>query len=187
MMKKDLTPAMEDYLELIFRLGNENKVVRVRDIAKGMSVKMPSVTSMLNSLSKRDLINHEKYEYVELTPEGKKKAEASLHKHKILFNFLRNVLQVDPGQADVDACQMEHAISPTTLKKLVDFIGFIEFCPRAGLDWLKQFQQFCQNGTSQEKCEAHMQDFIEGYPNKIKTLNKTVRDKGKLLGESSGT
>ena len=186
-MKKNLTPAMEDYLELIFTLGKENKVVRVRDIAIGMKVKMPSVTSMLNSLSKRDLISHEKYEYVELTREGKRKAQESLHKHKILFNFLTNVLHVDPRQADKDACQMEHAISPATLKKLVDFIGFIEFCPRAGLDWLQQFQEYCQNGSSQEKCEAHMQEFIEEYPDKIKTLKKTIREKGRLLGKSSGT
>jgi len=34
-MKKALTPAMEDYLELIVKLKQENKVVRVRDIAKG--------------------------------------------------------------------------------------------------------------------------------------------------------
>jgi len=57
-MKKTLTPAMEDYLELILKLKEENKVVRVRDIAKGMNVKMPSVTSMLNTLAKKNLINH---------------------------------------------------------------------------------------------------------------------------------
>ena len=56
-----LTPTMEDYLELIYNLGKDTKVVRVRDIAKGMNVKMPSVTSMLNTLGKKDLINHEKY------------------------------------------------------------------------------------------------------------------------------
>jgi len=186
-MQQTITPAMEDYLELILKLKMQNTVVRVRDIAKGMNVKMPSVTSMLNSLAKRDLINHEKYEYVELTPEGQKMAAEALRKHTILFNFLTNVLTVNPEQADIDACQMEHAISPVTLKRLVDFIGFIEFCPRAGLDWLEQFQHYCRNGSSKEKCEAHMQDFIEQYPDKLKTLKKNVRSKGTLLGQCPKT
>ncbi|MEA1901135.1 MAG: metal-dependent transcriptional regulator [Thermodesulfobacteriota bacterium] len=68
--KKPLTPAMEDYLEAIFNLGKEKRVVRVKDIAKRLGVKMPTVTSMLNTLSKRELIDYEKYEYLELTKKG---------------------------------------------------------------------------------------------------------------------
>jgi DtxR family Mn-dependent transcriptional regulator len=46
-LKKPLTPAMEDYLEAIFNLGKEKRVVRVKDIAKRLGVKMPTVTNML--------------------------------------------------------------------------------------------------------------------------------------------
>jgi Mn-dependent transcriptional regulator len=125
-MKKALTPAMEDYLELIIKLKQENKVVRVRDIAKGMNVKMPSVTSMLNSLAKENLIHHERYEHVDLTPLGQKQAQKALHKHMILFNFLKNVLKLNSKQADNDACRMEHAVSSATLKKLVEFVSCLD-------------------------------------------------------------
>ena len=162
-MEKMLTPAMEDYLELILKLEQENKVVRVRDIAKGMDVKMPSVTSMLNTLAKQNLISHEKYEYVELTPHGLKKAKETRRKHLILFNFLNNILKVDPRQADIDACGMEHTISQATLKRLVEFIEFIEFCPRAGPDWLDYFKRYCQSGSTEEKCKKHMKNFIKDY------------------------
>ena len=172
-MEKSLTPAMEDYLELILNLKQENKVVRVRDIAKGMKVKMPSVTSMLNTLAKQNLISHEKYEYVELTSQGLKRAKEALYKHMILYNFLKNVLQVDSRQADIDACGMEHAISPTTLKKLVKFIEFIGFCPRAGEDWLDYFKSYCQGGSSKEKCEKHMKDFFRSYPKRLENLKNS--------------
>ena len=76
-MKQALTPTMEDYMELIYNLGKNVKVVRVRDIARGMNVKMPSVTSMLKTLNKKNLIEHEKYEYVELTEEGLEVARES--------------------------------------------------------------------------------------------------------------
>jgi len=42
--KNPLTPTMEDYLEAIFNLAKEKRVVRVRDIAKKLGVKMPTVT-----------------------------------------------------------------------------------------------------------------------------------------------
>jgi len=180
-MKKPLTPAMEDYLELILKLKEENVVVRVRDIAKGMAVKMPSVTSMLNTLAKKNLIRHEKYEYVDLTAPGLKKAKEAQHKHLILFNFLKDVLKVHPRQADIDACGMEHAISPATLKKLVDFIDFIEFCPRAGFDWLEHFKSYCAGGRSREKCEQNLKKFLKDYPERVEDLG------GKGKSEKRGT
>jgi len=39
---------------------------------------LPTVTSMLNNLIEKGLINHEKYEYVELTKEGKRIAKRCL-------------------------------------------------------------------------------------------------------------
>ena len=68
--EKPLTSVMEDYLEAIFDLDKQKKVVRVKDIAKRLNVKMPTVTSMLKTLSKRELVHYEKYEYVEPTEKG---------------------------------------------------------------------------------------------------------------------
>ena len=47
--KKPLTPAMEDYLEAIFNLGKEKRVVRVKDIAKRLGVKRPVKWNMLSA------------------------------------------------------------------------------------------------------------------------------------------
>jgi hypothetical protein len=58
---------MEDYLEAIFQSDEDKKAVRVKDIAKRVDVKMPSLSSMLKTLNNRGLVNYEKYEYVELT------------------------------------------------------------------------------------------------------------------------
>lgn len=166
-MKHSLTPTMENYLETIYNLGEEKEVIRVRDIAKSMEVKLPSVTSMLNALGQKGLVNHEKYEYVELTPEGLKIALEVARYHRIIFNFFRNVLKVDSKTADEDACEVEHAISPTTLKQLAEFMEFIEVCPRTGPDWLKSFNQYCQGGSSKEERIKRMKDFIEEYSAKI--------------------
>jgi DtxR family transcriptional regulator, Mn-dependent transcriptional regulator len=160
-MDSILTPAMEDYLELILKLQEANRVVRVRDIAQGMSVKMPSVTSMLNTLARNDLINHGKYEYVELTPRGLSVAQEASHKHTALFSFLKDILKVDPQQADSEACRMEHAITGPTLSKLLDFLEFCRTCPSAAIGWLDYFKRHCRNGTSPEECREHMKDALK--------------------------
>jgi len=84
---KTLSSTMEDYLETIFNLEKNKKIVRVKDIAQKMDVKLPTVTSMLNNLVERGLINHEKYEYVELTREGKRIAKDVYRRHVIFFDF----------------------------------------------------------------------------------------------------
>jgi len=162
-MAHRLTSTMEDYLETIFNLGEEKKVVRVKNIAKSMKVKLPSVTSMLNTLSQKGLVSHEKYEYVELTREGLKVAREVARYHKTIFNFFSNILKVDSKTADEDACRVEHAVSPATFKKLIAFMEFIEICPRTGPDWLDSFDEYCQGGSSKEERAERMKNFMEKY------------------------
>ena len=125
-MTKEITPTMQDYLEAIGQLGSEEQVVRVKNIARQMNVKMPSVTEALKTLARDGLIRHEKYGYVELTQKGENIAEEIYSRHQTLFKFLNEILGVDPRTADEDACRMEHTISSTALKKLIEFIKSLE-------------------------------------------------------------
>ena len=140
--KKPLTPTMEDYLEAIFNLGKNKRIVRVRDIAKKLGVKMPTVTNMLKTLSEKGLIEYEKYEFLELTGKGSDVGNDIDQRHQILRRFLTDKLKIDFDQADEDACKMEHAVSPTTLERFVDFMRFIEDCPRGGASWLEYFNEY---------------------------------------------
>ena len=95
----DLTTSMEDYLEAISILEENKKYVRVKDIAKYMKVKMPSVTGALKSLTEKKLVNHEKYEYVELTDRGAMIAQEIRQRHGAILKFLTEVLNIDPESA----------------------------------------------------------------------------------------
>lgn len=172
MTKEFLTSTMEDYLEAIFNLEQEVKAVRVKDIAGRMGVKLPTVTGMLNTLVRRGLINHEKYEYVELTRDGLELAKEVNRRHEILRKFFTDILNIDASQADEDACKMEHAISPASLERLVQFMEFVEFCPRGGAGWLEYFSEYCRHGRSKDKCLEHMKEFIEGHSAKLKSMEE---------------
>jgi DtxR family Mn-dependent transcriptional regulator len=157
--EKPLTSVMEDYLEAIFDLDKDKKVVRVKDIAKRMDVKMPTVTGMLKTLSQRGLVHYEKYEYVELTTDGADVGREMRRRHGILKKFLTDILRINAGTADEEACKMEHTLSTETLESLVDFMEFIQVCPRAGKNWLKNFQEYRLHGHIPENCREQIKDF----------------------------
>ena len=174
---KPLTPAMEDYLEAIFNLGKEKKVVRVKDIAKRLGVKMPTVTNMLKTLSNRELIDYEKYEYLELTEKGFNVGKEIHRRHQVLRGFLTDILNIDFETADKEACKMEHAISASTLDRFIEFMEFIQFCPRVGLDWLQYFDEYRLHGHKPDKCLARMKEFAGGFKVRIKTMEEVGVEK----------
>ena len=71
MKKQQLSSTMEDYLEALFLLSREKGAIRVKNIAKKLDVKMPTVTNMLKALSEKGMIDYEKHEYLELTQTGR--------------------------------------------------------------------------------------------------------------------
>jgi DtxR family Mn-dependent transcriptional regulator len=170
--KKELTPTMEDYLEAIYNLSQEKRVVRVKDIAKRLGVKMPSVTNMLKTLSEKGMIDHEKYEYLELTGRGSDIGSEIDQRHQTLKSFLTDILQIDNDQADEDACKMEHSVSLTTFERIVEFMEFVENCPRSGDDWLENFNVYRRHGKSNDKCLERMKKFVYEYNGKIKAIER---------------
>ena len=178
--EKPLTSVMEDYLEAIFDLDKEKKVVRVKDIAKRLDVKMPTVTSMLKNLSKRRLVHYEKYEYVELTDKGSEVGGEVHRKHMILRRFLTDVLNIDLNTADKEACKMEHALSVGTLDSMTDFMAFIQACPRVGEDWLERFEEYRREPWSPDKCVRQSERFSCEFMERTASLerDRSSREEG---------
>lgn len=138
-----LSSSMEDYLEAIAALKKEQGVARVKDISLLLKVKKPSVTSALSCLSANGLVIHERYGYVDLTPEGEKVADNVQKRHDMFIKFLVEILGICPSVAEKDACQMEHAISSVTNERLGKFIEFVENSSNGSRpEWLKEFDKF---------------------------------------------
>ena len=141
-----LTPGLEDYLEAIWTLSLKDKVARVKDIAKSLRVTTPSVVSALNSLANKKLIKHEKYGYVELTEQGAVKAKEVDEHHKLLFTLLNDIMGVDDEIAYKDACKIEHHLSDETIKKIKQFIQFLERYPEEKIFFASRFTHFIDEG-----------------------------------------
>ena len=153
-----ITPSLEDYLETVLVIGEDKKVVRVKDIALSLKVKAPSVIGAMKSLEKKGLVLHERYGYVELTSKGRSKAKEVYRKHKTLSKFLEQVLGIDRETAEVDACRMEHHVGDKTVQRIVEFIKFIEACPVEPPIWISSFREFLKEGKIPEECKKRLKE-----------------------------
>ena len=151
---ESISAKLEDYLEAIFGIISRNRVARVSDIAARMGVQMPTVTGALRHLAEHGLVNYEPYQYVTLTPRGIEIARNTARRHRVLKRFMTDVLGLSDETAEQDACGMEHAVSQETLGRLIQFLQFMDECPRAGNGLVESFRCSCGGERDGEKdCE----------------------------------
>ena len=112
-----MTQSLEDYLEAIYMRIAEGRPAQVRDVARMLSVKMPSVVKAVRELKKLELVTQEPYAAIELTTKGERLARHVLGRHTLIRAFLMK-LGVTRKNADRDACLMEHILSAETLDKI---------------------------------------------------------------------
>ena len=115
-----MTQSLEDYLEAIYMLIAEERPAQVRDIARMLSVKMPSVVKAVHELKNLELVTQEPYAPIKLTSKGMRLASLIMDRHTLLRKFLVK-LGVSRRIADRDACLMEHILSAETLDRIRTF------------------------------------------------------------------
>lgn len=125
--EKSLSPSMEDYIEMIYRLSCEKNNVRVNDLSESLNVQPPSSSKMIKKLSRFGYVNYEKYGYVNLTEKGIEIGKYLLSRHETIFNFLKLIGVVDNLLEQTE--KIEHAINEETIEKMDNFILFINDNP----------------------------------------------------------
>ena len=134
-----LTPAMEDYLEMVYRHSLVEGYMRINTLAELLNVAAPSATKMVQKLNQLGLLNYKKYGIIFLTDNGREIGEFLLHRHNIIEKFLKYL--GDEEHILIETELIEHDISALTLQKLNLFNQFLEQNP----DILNQYQLFSQN------------------------------------------
>ena len=130
-----LTPSMEDYLEMIYRLAHEKGYTRINDLATILNVQPPSVTRMVQKLAEAKYLYYEKYGVIELTTLGLTIGQQLLERHKVVENFLK-LLGVTHNTLE-DTEKIEHVLSGETMKCIFNFVEFARQNP----EWIKAFKE----------------------------------------------
>ncbi len=125
-----LSDVMEDYLKAIYQLerGHDDRV-KTSAIAEELDVTPPTVTSMLEKLEDRELIDRKKYHGVTLTPEGETVALEVIRHHRLLEAYLTEHLDYDWSEVHDEADRLEHHISEDFEDRVAAALGEPEVDP----------------------------------------------------------
>lgn len=115
--------SAEDYLESILaleeRLGRGQ--VHSIDIVNRLGFSKPSVSIAMKKLREHGYISMSADGAITLLEPGLDIASKVYDRHKTLTRLFEH-LGVSPGQAEVDACKVEHDLSAETYQKIVEFV-----------------------------------------------------------------
>ena len=118
-----LTGSTEDYLKAIYELERTDGEAATSDIAKRLAIAPPSVTGMVRRLVALELITHERYRGVTLTPAGRRAALGMLRRHRIIEAYLSRALGYPWDRVHDEAERLEHAASDELIDRMATAIG----------------------------------------------------------------
>ncbi len=124
--------STQDYLKVVYSLSKNGDLVSNTDIARKLDVAPASVTEMLKKLSEDGYVKYSPYHGSTLTDKGLQEAQKVTRKHRLLENFLSNVLHIGNDKVHKEACQMEHALSDEAEESLCRFLKHPDTCPDDG-------------------------------------------------------
>lgn len=142
--KKLLTPALEDYLEMIYRNSLEEEYIRVNQLADLLNVKASSASKMVQKLALLNFVHYKKYGIIQLTEDGNIMGSFLYQRHKIIESFLEFI-----GGEDVlyQTELIEHSINKNTLNKINILNEFFNKYK----DIKKRFIEFKKEKENEEK------------------------------------
>ena len=123
MIDTELSHSMVHYLLTIHKLKEERGYARVTDIAKELKLTKGSVSTALNNLKKKGLVEEEENsKFLLLTQGGLNEVHNILSARTLIYYFLKDFVGVSEEVAEKDSCSMEHLMSKETSEKFFIFM-----------------------------------------------------------------
>ena len=119
-----LSLVEENYLKAIYHLsGNGTNTVSTNSLAEEMQTTPASVSDMIKRLAHKEVIEYKKYQGVNISEDGRKRALQVIRKHRLWEVFLVDKLNFNWDEVHDIAEQLEHIKSPLLIKRLDEFLG----------------------------------------------------------------
>ncbi|MGC6455297.1 MAG: metal-dependent transcriptional regulator [Coraliomargaritaceae bacterium] len=118
--------TVEDYIKHIFVLseGEELAEVSMGRVADALGVVPGTATTMVKALADAGLVQYAPRIGVSLTVPGRRLALHVLRRHRLIEQFLVEVLGYDWSEVHEEAEHLEHVISDRLLERMDRYLGF---------------------------------------------------------------
>jgi DtxR family Mn-dependent transcriptional regulator len=133
-----LTPSMEDYLEMAYRLSRDRGFTRIGDLACSLNVQPSSASKMVRKLTEMDYLKYEKYGVIEFTSRGRELGNYLLQRHEAIEEFLM-LIGVKEGILE-ETEKIEHNIREETVDRIKTLVEFM----RKNQKRMLEFKEFLE-------------------------------------------
>ncbi len=121
--------SLDEYLEAVYILESEGMAAIGARLAEHVGVRPPSVTEAIRRLEKQGWVKMDEHHVVQLTAEGRSRAEGQVRRHRIAERWLTDVLGLDWAQADLEAAKLSFAFSDDVANRLSVLMDSPSTCP----------------------------------------------------------
>ena len=118
----ELNESVEMYLETIYLLERNHGHAHGVDIAKALGVTKASVSKSMNQMKDLGLISKEDYGVITLTKKGLSISKKIYMNHRLISKYLEHSLALPSGEAEENACKMEHVLSTQMLDAIKGYL-----------------------------------------------------------------
>lgn len=129
MVDREISDNIEEYLEVLYRNGNNKEQISTTKLSKELNIAPGSVTQMLKKLESLEYITYVPYKGAILTDKGMKIAQKITRKHRIIEKFLIDILKIKKENVHIQACDMEHSLSDEAERALCLMLEYPAVCP----------------------------------------------------------
>jgi len=120
-----ISHSMAHYLMTLRDLHAGQGYARVSDVARELKVTKGTVSVQMRHLKEKGFVSEDDNRHLTLTDQGESVAHQVVTNRGTIIQFLHTVLGVDPGQAEIDACKIEHLLSPETEHKILALVQLL--------------------------------------------------------------
>jgi len=117
--------SMAHYLVTIRDLHESQGYARVSDVADELDVTKGTVSVQMRHLREKGLVTEDDNRHLRLTEAGETVARQVIYNRNTFIQFLSKVLEIEPQQAEVDACKIEHLLSPETGHQILALVQLL--------------------------------------------------------------
>jgi DtxR family Mn-dependent transcriptional regulator len=122
--------TVENYLKAIYQAQRaadeesaDGRLVPMGQIASALGVVPGTATTMVKTLAESGLVKYEPYMGVRLTPAGERLAALVLRRHRLIEQFLVQVLGMNWSEVHDEAERLEHAVSERLIDRIDEMLG----------------------------------------------------------------
>ena len=118
--------TVENYLKALYQAEatlDDKGLVAMGQLATAVRVAPGTATTMVKALAESGLVEYEPYLGVRLSPAGTKLAALVLRRHRLIEQFLVEVMGMSWAEVHEDAEQLEHVVSDRLVERMDAMLG----------------------------------------------------------------